>query len=344
MKIAITGASGNLGSRIVRICLQQGHSVVGIDKAQPRAHPEVPAGAPKDAWRFIELDVRDYDQVYAALSGNDAVIHLAAIPNPGDYVHETHNLNVVSSWNVLRSSAELGIERICQASSINAIGMCWGDNPIIDYVPMDEKHPCRPEDPYSLSKLIAELQADTIIRRWPNMRIASIRLSWAVPNREFCMGREMEWVRKELFSWVDAEESARAFVLGVTGGDWTGHEAFFICAPDTCQDEDSLDLMREQWPQAEIRRQFVGNESLYDCSKAGRILGWYHKPTVPLALQAEPVEEAVPAAPEAAAPAPAPVEESLPAAAPAPVHVTLVPEPAPLTLAAAPLVVAETPA
>lgn len=136
---------------------------------------------------------------------------------------------MVSSWNTLRAAAEvrrlpatrrcpvltrlqLGIERICQASSINAVGLVWGDNPIIDYLPMDEKHPCRPEDPYSLSKLcvfrspagvptqtgsdrVSEMQADTIVRRWPNIRIASIRLAWAVPNREYAMGREMDWVR-----------------------------------------------------------------------------------------------------------------------------------------------------
>ncbi|KAH7106895.1 NAD(P)-binding protein [Auriculariales sp. MPI-PUGE-AT-0066] len=280
MKIAVTGASGNLGSRIVRIAIEHGHKVVGIDCAKPTAPPAIPEGASeKDGWfSFVEVDVREYDQVLNALRGCDAVIHLAAIPNPGDYVVATHNLNVVAGWNVLRGAAELGIERICQASSINAVGMVWGDNPIIDYLPMDERHPCRPEDPYSLSKLVAEMQADTIVRRWPNMRIASLRLSWAVPNREYAMGREMDWVRKELWSWVDAEESARSFVLGVTSEhpDFKGHEVFFTIAPNTCQDEPSAELVAEHWPHAKLRKQFIGNESLFDCSKAARLLGWVH--------------------------------------------------------------------
>lgn len=303
MKIAVTGASGNLGQRVVRIAIAHGHHVVGMDKVPPIAPPQVPEDTTsKDEWfRFVQLDIREYNQVLDAFRGCDAVIHLAAIPNPGDYVVETHNLNVVSSWNALRAAAELGIERICQASSINAVGMVWGDNPIIDYLPMDEKHPCRPEDPYSLSKLICEMQADTIVRRWPNIRIASIRLSWAVPNREYAMGREMDWVRKELWSWVDAEESARAFVLGVTSGDFKGHETFFTIAPITCQDELTPDLIAEQWPNVELRREFHGHESLYDCSKAERLLGWVHAPVVP----------------EGASAAPQPAEATEPEAAPA---------------------------
>ncbi|KZV98968.1 NAD(P)-binding protein [Exidia glandulosa HHB12029] len=300
MKIAVTGASGNLGQRVTRIAISHGHRVVGIDKVPPATPPQVPEEATsKEEWfRYVELDIRNYDQVLEAFRGCDAVIHLAAIPNPGDYVVDTHNLNVVSSWNALRAAAELGIERICQASSINAVGLVWGDNPIIDYLPMDENHPCRPEDPYSLSKLMCELQAATIVRRWPNIRIASIRLAWAVPNREYAMGREMDWVRKELWAWVDADESARAFVLGVTSGDFKGHEPFFIIAPTTCQEELTADLVAEHWPNAEIRKEFHGIESLYDCSKAERLLGWVHAgsavaPAVSVAAAVEP--EAVPA-------------------------------------------------
>ena len=63
---------------------------------------------------------------------------------------------------------------------------------------MDEKHPCRPDEPYGLSKQcvleddsvseciadvalrICEMQADTIVRRYPFMRVASLRLHWYV--------------------------------------------------------------------------------------------------------------------------------------------------------------------
>lgn len=133
-------------------------------------------------------------------------------------------------------------------------------------------------------------------------------------------------MRKELWSWVDAEESARSFVLGVTSEnpDFKGHEVFFTIAPTTCQEELTPDLVAEHWPNAELRRQFTGRESLYDCSKAERLLGWVHhdhnglEPDVPPPAADEPVKavaaEVAPAAvavvePEAA-PSPAPALDS----------------------------------
>lgn len=58
------------------------------------------------------------------------------------------------SYNILRAAAELGIARVAQASSINAIGGYLSQGgPTFDYFPVDEQHAARPHDPYSLSKL-----------------------------------------------------------------------------------------------------------------------------------------------------------------------------------------------
>lgn len=105
-------------------------------------------------------------------------------------------------------------------------------------------------------------------------------------------------MRRELWAWVDADESARAFVLGVTSGNFKGHETFFTIAPNTCQEELTADLVAEHWPNAEVRKEFKGIESLYDCSKAERLLGWVHKP----------VDDGP--APQEVVPAPAPEVES----------------------------------
>lgn len=57
------------------------------------------------------------------------------------------------SWNVLRAAAELGITRVAQASSVNVIALAWTDHHEFDYFPLDEDHPCRPDEPYGLSKV-----------------------------------------------------------------------------------------------------------------------------------------------------------------------------------------------
>lgn len=57
------------------------------------------------------------------------------------------------SWNVLRAAAELGITRVAQASSVNVIPLVWTDRHDFEYFPLDEEHPCRPDEPYGLSKV-----------------------------------------------------------------------------------------------------------------------------------------------------------------------------------------------
>jgi nucleoside-diphosphate-sugar epimerase len=69
------------------------------------------------------------------------------------------------SYNALCVAVDLGIKRVSLASSVNSIGMrksqlrqssadqsVFSQRPKYDYFPLDEKHPFRPEDPYSLSK------------------------------------------------------------------------------------------------------------------------------------------------------------------------------------------------
>ena len=61
--------------------------------------------------------------------------------------------NVVISWNVLRACAELGINRIAQASTVNVIAGVFAKETRFHYFPIDEDHPCEPDEPYGLSKL-----------------------------------------------------------------------------------------------------------------------------------------------------------------------------------------------
>jgi hypothetical protein len=75
------------------------------------------------------------------------------------------------SYNILTVSARLAINDVVQASSVNAVGMreyilnilmtnicvitVGSLSPSFDYLPLDEKHPCRPQAAYDLSKQYA---------------------------------------------------------------------------------------------------------------------------------------------------------------------------------------------
>ena len=187
---------------------------------------------------------------------------MAAIPNPGRFPdHVVHNNNVVGSYNALRAAVEAGITRICQASSVNAIGLSYSREPRFDYFPVDEQHPNYDEEPYSLSKWICEQQADSFARRYAGIRIASMRFHWVVPNREVAAGRlgfATKEFAKHLWAYTLYELAARACLLSFEATTFDGHEAFYIVAPDTIVDVPTADLAARFFPNAEIRGDSLG--------------------------------------------------------------------------------------
>ncbi|THH21420.1 hypothetical protein EW146_g158 [Bondarzewia mesenterica] len=260
MKIVVTGSNGSVGRAVVANALKQGHIVLGVDQTpnlKLNAHPR---------FGFKQVDLRDFDETLKVLEGFEGVAHLAAFPNPTDYLVKSHNSNVVISWNVLRACAErsvlatavkLGINRVAAASTANVITMVYSQKPHFEYFPIDEDHPCLPDEPYGLSKLIGEMQADTIVRRFPSMRIASLRLHWCIPTREKALKQDPMRAKNDLWGWVQEDSAAEAFLLALTQDDgrWSGHERFFITAPDRSSLEYNSEELREAfWGGREDKR------------------------------------------------------------------------------------------
>ena len=275
MKIAITGGNGRVGQVVVAAAIEQGHTVVSIDRTN------VDAQIKRSDVEYHQVDLTNYDAFEDALSGCEGLIHLAAIPSPGQLPdHVVHNNNVVSSYNALTTAVQLGIDRVCQASSINAIGAAYSRDPHFDYLPVDEAHPTYNEDPYSLSKWICEQQADSIARRNENMSIASLRIHWVVDEKRVVdkvIRTDIEnkaWARN-LWGYVHASAVARACLLSLTA-DFKGHEVFFIVAPNSFVDLPSIELKEKHFPNAEWRGAPSGNQGFFNCTKAERLLGWQH--------------------------------------------------------------------
>jgi len=275
MKLALTGGSGRVGQAIAAEAVRRGHSVVSIDRAPP------PDGLQKhENLRFVQADMCVYEQLFDAFAGCDALIHMAAIPSPRGYPdHVVHNNNVVGSYNALRAAAEHRIMRICQASSVNAIGLSFSRAPRFDYFPIDEKHQNSVEEPYSLSKWICEQQADSFARRHAGMRIASMRFHWVVPDRTTAGGWfNQPGEEKHLWGYTLYEAAARASVQSLTAG-YDGHEVFYIVAPDTTMDVPSLELAGRFFPEVPIKGDLSGHHSFFSSAKAERLLGWRHDAT-----------------------------------------------------------------
>jgi nucleoside-diphosphate-sugar epimerase len=273
MKIALTGSSGGVGRAIIKEARAQGHELVCIDRVAPADTEE------NKGLHFVQADMDEYEKLVKAFAGCDAVIHMAAIPSPGRHPdHVIHNNNVVGSYNALQAAVENGIMRICQASSVNAIGHAYSRDPHYDYLPLDEEHPNYSEEPYSLSKWICEAQADAFARRWEDISIASMRFHWVVPDRELPSRNftlDAPEPKKHLFAYTRSDAAARACLLSLEGK-FKGHEVFYIVAPDTAIDMPSLEVAARVYPEIPITGDLSGRKSFFNSSKAERILGWKH--------------------------------------------------------------------
>ena len=180
MKIAVTGGSGRVGKGVLDLALAQGHQVVNIDRVvRP---PADLAGRPN--LTCVQADITDYEALVSALRGCDALIHLAAIPAPGSLPdHVVHNNNVTGSYNALRAAVEAGIQRICQASSVNATGLAYSRWPRFDYFPLDERTPPTAKTPMPSRSGSAKNRPARSPAATKSLTIASLRFHGVYPQR-----------------------------------------------------------------------------------------------------------------------------------------------------------------
>jgi len=89
-RVIVTGGSGKLGRSTVRYLADEGWEVISVDTRRPIGTSEDGKSGLGGAYRLVEIDLEDMGAVLEtmmeidmAYSGIDAVVHLAAIPSPG---------------------------------------------------------------------------------------------------------------------------------------------------------------------------------------------------------------------------------------------------------------------
>lgn len=279
-RIGVTGAEGYLGRYVARELTAAGYDVVGVDRRAPEGR-----GRAGGVATFRAGDLLDRTALPALLGDCDAIVHLAARPSPSSgTAEEVFGENVATTANVLELAEARGIARVVLASSECAVGYAYGSCPFqFDYLPVDEAHPLRPEDPYGRSKQVCEELAAAVSRR-SGMVTVALRPSWIFSLET--MTRE-EWMDEHhrplkpgahphnFWGYVDARDVARAFRLALEAP-LAGFEAFFIAARETRHSLPTLDLVRP-YRHAErplLASDLPGHRSVLDSTKAERLLGW----------------------------------------------------------------------
>lgn len=173
MQILLTGGSGSVGKAVIERLVRQGFGVRVIGRR---------SGLSFEGAEYQACDVNDYPRLREVIRGCDAVVHLAAVPNPGQASpEELFRINCSGTFNIFQAAAEEGIRRVVQASSINSTGQFYGVYPApLHYLPMDEDHPVFSTDAYSFSKNVIEEIGNYFWRREGISNVA-YRLPWVAP-------------------------------------------------------------------------------------------------------------------------------------------------------------------
>src|SRR4051812_10182999 len=164
MKVVVTGATGNVGTSVLRALEREEkvREVVGIARRRPSLRLSKVTWLPADV---AHADLRPH------LAGADAVVHLAWLIQPSRDESITHAVNVQGSERVFAAAADAGVGTIVYASSVGAYSPGPKDRMV------DESWPTAgiPTSFYSRHKAAVERILDSFEAAHPDIRVVRLR-------------------------------------------------------------------------------------------------------------------------------------------------------------------------
>ncbi|MFI9408219.1 NAD-dependent epimerase/dehydratase family protein [Nocardia gamkensis] len=169
MKVVVTGASGNVGTALLRALQADGCEIVGIARRVPDRARE-----PYSPVRWVSCDIGlagSVETLRAACAGADVLVHLAWAIHPRRGDPPMRRTNSIGTDNVLLAVAEAAVPQLIAASS------CAAYTPAERWRRVSEGWRLSgvPGSAYSLSKAELETKLDRFEARHPEIRTARIR-------------------------------------------------------------------------------------------------------------------------------------------------------------------------
>ena len=147
----VTGGAGFIGSHMVDLMLERGHSVRALDNLTGGREANLAHVKNNPDFQLDTRDIRTLDPDDALFGDARFVFHFAgigdivpSIESPAEYM----SANVMGTVSVLECARHAGARKFVYAASSSCYGLAD--------VPTTEDHPVKPEYPYALSKYLGE--------------------------------------------------------------------------------------------------------------------------------------------------------------------------------------------
>jgi UDP-glucose 4-epimerase len=176
MRVVVVGASGNVGTALLRRFAADPTvtSVVGVARRVPRGLPPLPYRIA--SWVSCDIGAGVDDEPVVAqltdvLAGADAVVHLAWAIQPSHDRRRLYDVNVSGSRRVLAAVVRAGVPHVVAASSVGAYSPAPDDVPRSEGWPTDGVR----SSSYSVHKAAQERLLDETEVTHPGLVVARVR-------------------------------------------------------------------------------------------------------------------------------------------------------------------------
>lgn len=285
-KYLVTGAAGYVGSEVIRQLQAAGEEVLAVDLRDPC----------KPGVQYFNVDITKLDAVMDAFKDVeiDYILHVASLPGDTGNPRQMVDVNVCGCVDMLELARVKKVKRIAVVSSISAYE--W--YPAVkfnapDYMPVDEKHPLRPQDMYSSTKQMQEILVKTFYCEY-NVPACAIRLAavvgrnaqgggrgWRKLSEELAEGVEVQiphFTMEERCHYVDVRDVAR-MLIHCCKSDSANGEMFNCCGPYSVTGQDLANIINKYYPDIKVTVGFPwsmaqGGEIEFSVQKAKDVMGF----------------------------------------------------------------------
>ncbi len=267
MRTLVTGSAGHLGEGLVRVLLEAGHEVVGVDIRTTPYTTHVGS-------------IADRDFVRGCMAGVKSVFHVATLHKPHLVTHSRQQFidtNVTGTLNLLEEAADEKVGSFVFASTTSMFGDALSPSADAPAVWVTEELFPIPKNIYGVTKAAAE-DLCYIFHRNRRLPCIVLRTGRFFPDEDD--DREMRdayadanlKVNESLFRRVDIEDVVVAHLLAAQHAPALGFRTYIVVAT-TPFTRDDLGELRQDAP-AVVRRRVPEYEAEY------RRLGWKMFPSI----------------------------------------------------------------